>query len=236
VEEEPYLLELVRYIHLNPVRAKIVKSIKELNKYPWSGHWILVEGKEDSWMGVSEVLSQFSADIRVGIKRYKEFIQAGWDQGRIPELVGGGLIRSLGGWEAVKKIRWRGQDRVACDARILGRGEFVDKALRDSGEELSRREKFRRQGIGLSELAELLAGDYGLDSSLLRAGGQVRKVSRVRMIFIWISVLELGYNGVEVAEWLGISPPAVSRALIQGRIEENKEEINRIIKHLLKTS
>ncbi len=37
-EEDPYLLELIRYIHLNPLRAGIVKDLKELNKYPWTGH------------------------------------------------------------------------------------------------------------------------------------------------------------------------------------------------------
>ena len=37
-EEDPYLLELIRYIHLNPLRAKLVQDLKELDKYPWTGH------------------------------------------------------------------------------------------------------------------------------------------------------------------------------------------------------
>ena len=37
-EEDPYLLELIRYIHLNPLRAKLVEDLKALDKYPWSGH------------------------------------------------------------------------------------------------------------------------------------------------------------------------------------------------------
>jgi len=37
-EEDPYLLELIRYIHLNPLRAKMVQDLKELDKYPWTGH------------------------------------------------------------------------------------------------------------------------------------------------------------------------------------------------------
>jgi putative transposase len=37
-EEDPYLLELIRYIHLNPLRAKLVLDLNELDKYPWSGH------------------------------------------------------------------------------------------------------------------------------------------------------------------------------------------------------
>ncbi len=41
-EEDPYLLELIRYIHLNPLRAKLVEDLKALDKYPWSGHSALV--------------------------------------------------------------------------------------------------------------------------------------------------------------------------------------------------
>jgi hypothetical protein len=37
-EEDPYLLELIRYIHLNPLRAGLVKDLKELDKYPWAAH------------------------------------------------------------------------------------------------------------------------------------------------------------------------------------------------------
>ena len=37
-EEDPYLLELIRYIHLNPLRARLVPDLKELDKYPWTGH------------------------------------------------------------------------------------------------------------------------------------------------------------------------------------------------------
>jgi len=37
VEEEPYLLELSRYIHLNPLRAKVVRDLQALDRYPWTG-------------------------------------------------------------------------------------------------------------------------------------------------------------------------------------------------------
>jgi REP element-mobilizing transposase RayT len=37
-EEDPYLLELIRYIHLNPLRAKLVEDLNALDKYPWTGH------------------------------------------------------------------------------------------------------------------------------------------------------------------------------------------------------
>ncbi|MBW2012166.1 MAG: transposase, partial [Deltaproteobacteria bacterium] len=41
-EEDTYLLELTRYIHLNLLRAKLVKDLKDLDKYPWTGHSVLL--------------------------------------------------------------------------------------------------------------------------------------------------------------------------------------------------
>jgi putative transposase len=60
-EEDPYLLELIRYIHLNPLRAGMVKDLKELDKYPWSGHSaILGRCKNPLIPEVSDQKSEFS--------------------------------------------------------------------------------------------------------------------------------------------------------------------------------
>ena len=48
-EEEPYLLELTRYIHLNPLRSGIVSGLEELNRYPWTGHSAIMGFVEASW-------------------------------------------------------------------------------------------------------------------------------------------------------------------------------------------
>jgi REP element-mobilizing transposase RayT len=46
-EEDPYLLELIRYIHLNPLRAKLVEDLKALDKYPWSGHSAILGSRKN---------------------------------------------------------------------------------------------------------------------------------------------------------------------------------------------
>ena len=48
-QEDVYFKELLRYIHLNPLRAKLVADIKELNKYPYSGHSVLTGNKRRKW-------------------------------------------------------------------------------------------------------------------------------------------------------------------------------------------
>ena len=49
-EEDPYLLELIRYIHLNPLRAKLVQDLKDLDKYPWTGHTAILGRRKNPLM------------------------------------------------------------------------------------------------------------------------------------------------------------------------------------------
>jgi len=59
-QEDPYLKELVRYIHLNPLRAGLVEDMKKLGKYPWCGHSVLMNKTEQSWQNVDYVYGLFS--------------------------------------------------------------------------------------------------------------------------------------------------------------------------------
>ena len=72
-EEDVYLMELVRYIHLNLIRAGMVKSIKELNRSPWSGHSALIGYVKRDWQDTGYVLSLFGKGGS-GKSRYMEFL------------------------------------------------------------------------------------------------------------------------------------------------------------------
>lgn len=89
VEEESYFLELVRYIHLNPVRAGIVKTLEELGRYPFSGHAVLLRQREYGAQDCEAVLSRFSTRYRPAVAGYCRFVESGFDQGAREELRGG---------------------------------------------------------------------------------------------------------------------------------------------------
>ncbi len=75
IDADSYLLELIRYIHRNPIKSGIVKH---LDKYPWSSHnGYLSDAKKWDWLYKDFVLSMFSDNKRLGIKRYKEFVSGG---------------------------------------------------------------------------------------------------------------------------------------------------------------
>jgi hypothetical protein len=78
VEKDSYLLELSRYIHLNPVRAGIAKEAKD---YSWSSYPAYFNAHNAmEWLEVKPVLEQFSKDSTKARKAYKEFVNEGVNQ------------------------------------------------------------------------------------------------------------------------------------------------------------
>ena len=89
--------ELVRYIHLNPFRAELVADLKALDSYPYCGHSALMGKKRYKWQDTKYVLDFYGTKIGEAHKKYRAYVEQGISKGRWPELVGGGLIRSIGG-------------------------------------------------------------------------------------------------------------------------------------------
>ena len=96
-DEETYLLALVRYIHLNPVRARMVSTIRELDRYPWSGHGALIGREDHPWMDTGYVLSRFGGKREAAVRGYWKFVGEGMGMGRVKELTGGRSDSEFGG-------------------------------------------------------------------------------------------------------------------------------------------
>jgi putative transposase len=214
-QEEPYLLELVRYLHLNPVRSAEVKGLRALDRYPWSGHSALTGHITRSWQAVGEVLGRFGARRAVARQAYRAFVAKGLAQGRRPELTGGGMVRSAGGWKALT-VRSQMGDRLHGDERILGNGDFVDAALTAAGERLERRHRLRARGRDFTWLLQRVAATAGLrPADLVMPSKSPARVAHRSILCYW-AVRELGLSGTSVARQLGLTQSAVSRSVARG--------------------
>ena len=167
-QEEAYLRELVRYIHLNLLGARIVKDLSGLNRSPWSGHSALMGKVERKWQDTEYVLSFFGHG-RAGRRNYRKYVEDGIELGRRPELVGGGLIRSLGGWSEVLSLRERGE-RHAFDQRILGDSEFVQEVTSGLDDMMKRNLRLSGQRIDFDTLAERVCKNYDISAGEFRSG------------------------------------------------------------------
>ena len=216
VEEDAYLLELVRYIHLNPLRAKLVKDVEELGFYPWSGHAALLGRRDYSWQDCRYVLSQMGKNLKRAREAYGKFVQEGVCRGRRAELVGGGLVRSMGGWEKVEELR-RGRESWAHDERVLGSSEFVESVLKEM--EGGRETK----GLGAKSGMEMflrLAEEVGTKLQLSRAelmgGSRRRLVVEGRNLVSYVAVHGYGMTLTNVARGLNVSIQSVIRGVDNG--------------------
>ena len=109
VEKENYLLELSRYIVLNPVRAGMVKEAAE---WDWSSYPSMIgEQERPRWLQTDWVLSQFSVKRKIAIRKYIDFIRAGVG---LPSL-----------WDNLKQQIYLGDDRFV---------EKMQKEIKQSGD------------------------------------------------------------------------------------------------------
>lgn len=203
-EEESYFLELVRYLHLNPLRSKTVTDLKGLEKYPYSGHSAIVGKVARPWQAAGDVLGRFSERQKEAIRQYREFVAAGIDQGRRPEFAGGGLLRSCGGWRGVAELR-RGREKYCSDERVLGSSSFIEEIVREA--EKQAEGKDRR--VSLDTLSSRISGDMQISKEALRGGGRNRDVAKARAVLAYIWVRYLGRSGHELGRELGVSPQAL---------------------------
>jgi putative transposase len=211
-EEERYLLALVRYIHLNPVRAKVVSTVEELNRYPWSGHCALIGKKKYPWMNTDYVLARFGKRVGAARRVYLRFIEEGIGMGRVPGLTGGGLVRSLGGWSRVVALRREGQGEES-DERILGGGDFVETVLQQVEEMQLRQLKVRRRGVTVRDIIAEECARAGVSARELTHGSRRSLVSGVRAVISNRCVEEMGLSAAEIARQLGVTTSSITRAV-----------------------
>jgi REP-associated tyrosine transposase len=236
-EEDPYLLELIRYIHLNPLRAGLVNDLKELDKYAWSGHSAILGRRKNPLIPeppkrrlapytmrsasskslaektVEDVLKHFGESFKIARRRYRQFVKNGIDQGKRPEFQGDGLVRSAGG-EKAGLLGRRKEEREKGDQRILGSGDFVGGVLRKAGEEWESQTGPRPS---LKALINTVSEAFDLSSQQLKSRSRRKPIVDARSVLARVAVRNHGYKGIEVAKALSLSPSSVSRIVESGK-------------------
>jgi REP element-mobilizing transposase RayT len=211
-DEDAYFTELVRYIHLNPLRAKLVESLAKLDHYRWSGHGVLMGKIKYDWQDSDYVLKWFGKKEGEARNAYRNYVEKAIGEGRRPELVGGGLIRSLGGWSAVKAMR-RSGERELSDDRILGSGAFVEQIIKEADAKIKYQLSVSEHHGDIGEYIAKVCKKEKVSIEELRAGSRRMQVSRTRGRIVIELVKGRGIALAEVARQVGVSTSAISKIL-----------------------
>ena len=212
VDKDGYLMALSRYIHLNPVRAKVVQRPGD---YPWTSYLAFMDKKAgSSLVDTEDTLLYFSRERRKAVKAYRAFVEEeeGGEENPL-ERVEAGLL--LGG----KRFK----------AKIM---RLIDKVKID--EEISQAKRLR-QKVSIEAVIEACESYYGKRrEELVRRG----KGKRERQVAIYLSKVMSGETSKEVGRYFGIKGPAVSELIkgIEGKLEKEirlKKEIESLKGHIL---
>jgi hypothetical protein len=200
---DPYLLELVRYIHLNPVRAGMVDDLETLADCPWSGHCELLGRSSMPVIRVDEVLTLFSSQRKVAQKNYESFIADGLHARPMIKL-------SSGGKRSSKALDPSIAEDAVFDDRILGGGHFVEQVLNASSPLQN------NHRMPFTELVQRVANCFQIAPATLSAPSKERNIVRAKAVICHVAVRKLGIKGVDVAATLGYSSTAVTQATKRG--------------------
>jgi len=200
--KDAYLLSLVKYIHLNPIRAKVVKT---LDGYRWSSHmnYIGRTNREKGIVDTEPVLKMFSEDKARAKRAYRVY---------------------MGERESLR----REEVYATVDQRVLGDEQFVEEVVERIGKsELRGR---RRHAYALWEIGGAVEGIYGASLKRLRGRGKDEVLRSGRKVMSLVAK-EYGYKGQEIAECLGRDPSVITRYLREGkRFGTQVEKVHEILK------
>ncbi|MBO1223308.1 MAG: transposase [Candidatus Scalindua sediminis] len=213
VDKETYLIVLSRYIHLNPVRAGIVKNPED---YKWTSYrkYIGVYNGKDSIVDAAETLSYFSKTKTAAIKAYREFVEEGIGERNNPlEDVEVGVL--LGSKKFMAQIR-----------RMLRR--------RKPDEEIPQL-KILREIIPVDKVIKVCCNYYGKKKEELLKKG---KGKEERQTALYLSKIMSNTKNIEIGRYFGIKGSTVSEALkrVETRIKRDKKfqkEIEALKKQLI---
>jgi len=208
VDADEYLKHLSRYIHLNPVRAKMVESASQ---YPWSSYpFFIGKLKMPPWLCGDWLLSQFGKHHREARKNYQAFVEAinPWtleDPGKSPV---GGFI--LGG---VDFVNWIKETFLSSEQANKEKPQLT--AL--------------KPGIDIGDIISLAGDEFGVGPEQILAKGKKRNIARD--VAIYLSRKLTCLSGKDLGQHFGnISGAAIAMRYkaVGKQIHKDKKLKNRI--------
>ncbi len=211
-QQDSYFFTLIKYIHRNPLRAKLVKNLDELSMFPWCGHGALLGQKAYDWHDVSAVWDFFNNDHEKAIGDYHKAMLADLTEKELANAKFGTILK-------VKNIGWKHRDTLTdqeknlSDVGILGDQYFIRNAL-------SKRNIIRTahdEDFVFENLAMQAASLCNTSHQLLFTQRRSPSVMQARSIASAWAVDVFQRTPTEIALYLGVSVKTAYRLINRGR-------------------
>lgn len=219
-DRDEYMLPLIRYIHLNPVRARKI-NFGFLEKYLWTGHVeIIKENQNYKIIKREEVLGYFGGKKTTALSNYLAYVREGLEMKE--DYSGGGLIRSAGGLQAI--MDRRKDAREMSDERILGDGSFIKMAYKI----LDKEDKIKDTVHDRASLMKKISNYYNVDFEELK-NIRNKNVRKGRSVAIYLLSKYCHQTITEAGALFGIKQSGASSAMRRGKDLCVKEKIEEVL-------
>jgi len=209
-QDQGYIEELIRYVHLNPMRAGICGDLEALDHYPWCGHSVIMGNRQSPSQNTTDILNRFDKNRSAAIAKYHSFIAQGIDASI--ELV-----------ETIRDANHVRESMHQSGCWVIGDNDFVRRVLAHDRERRILLAKHAREKIDLSVIAEQAAKRHGVAPCDILRRGRANNRSVARKAFAKIARTEYGIPIIAIARFLGISSPSVSEMLRDSQREQDSK-------------
>lgn len=194
VEEDAYLVELARYIHLNPVKARLAEKPE---KHPWTSHSCYLKDKGPTWLSTDRILGYFGRRRNLARRKFHKFVLEGvpkkleehLENHRLPSVLGSESFEEWVSGNFVKDIKTREVQYQSPNAK-----EISEKRLQEV-------------------VCNVLDMDWGC---LVDPQGRDEQRKRAMAIWIYRRFLKKGYQ--ELSDQFGVRPSRISRIMADKNI------------------
>jgi len=214
-QDQRYVEQLIRYVHANPLRAGICRSMTELDRYAWTGHAVLMGIRSGAFQTTWPVLRRFGKTTNEARRRYREFIDTA-------------LNANAGEWDLFRKGT-TGRDMGEPGAYVIGDTDFVKEVLAKDREKRLRVARYRRERLSMPDIAETFSRAAGIDTDELRRRARGNRTSALRKVFAYVCKEWFGFTIVEIARYLDCTHSPVSLAARQGEVLAKERAFDKIL-------
>jgi len=197
-QDQRYIEELVRYVHLNPLRGGICKDLPSLNHYPWCGHSAVMGNRPCTFQNTTDVLRKFGTNQAEARERYLQFVKQGTGE-QTPFI------------ESVRQCNQEIETNQSTSCWVIGNKEFVKEALTKANDSRIRVAQHAVYRKSLDELATEICSHFELQPDDLLIKGRKSARSRARKAFAFAAYRKLNFKVADIAGFLKVSSAAVSK-------------------------
>lgn len=213
VTDDDHLLTVIGYVHLNPVRARVVATVDDLADHPWSGHAALMGRQPPGFLAANRTLNLFALAVPQARIRLRNFLMG--LAGEVTDLVDDVAQHRLQSLALTQRDRLRTD--LAGVASIEGPLQRAADILRPRAARLAWRRLLEDRGWTLDRLIETVCRAVGADPDAVRVGRRTAPEARARAVIGFLGFRYLEISGRRLAAATGVTCSAMSRATSRGK-------------------